>query len=464
MVEIPQGEAKDEGGFVKRERVPRRFGIKRFLPRTLFGRSLLILVTPVVLIQIFTTYMFFERHWTKITSRLAFGVAGEIALVSDVIEDGAAGKALEAFIMDAKGRLSIDFMYIPGGGIASEPESKAQIVWEYLVARMLKEELSQQIDDPFVINIDLKEKWVSVDVQLSRGVLHVEIPQGRLFSSSGYIFLLWMFGSSILLLVIAVLFMRNQIRPIRKLAAAAKRLGKGRDVPAFKPEGAREVRDAAQAFMDMHRRIKRQVSQRTAMLAGVSHDLRTPLTRLKLQLAMMDGDDAKEMKADIAEMEAMIDGYLDFVRGEGGEQTKLTDLNVFFEKIAKAAERQGIRLDVQLQNKMQAMIRPLGFERCVANVISNAGKYADHVWLTAQINDDRKLFIVVEDDGPGIPEAQYDEVFKPFYRLDESRNSATGGVGLGLPIAMDIVHAHGGKIWLEKSGHGGLRVCIRMPV
>lgn len=454
----------DEGGFEKQERMPARFSIKRFLPRTLFARSLLILITPIILIQVFTTYMFFERHWNKITSRLAYAVSGEIAILADALEYDDNAADVTRVIQYSKKYLSLDVNFDRGAELDLTQTNESEALWESLFAKRLKRELSAQLERPFVIDIAYHEKWVSVLVQLDNGVLSVTLPQGRLFSSSGYIFLLWVFGSSILLLAIAVLFMRNQIRPIRKLAAAAKRLGKGRDVPAFKPEGAREVRDAAQAFMDMHRRIKRQVSQRTAMLAGVSHDLRTPLTRLKLQLAMMDGKDVKHMKSDIAEMEAMIDGYLDFVRGEGGEQTRITDLNALFEKIAKTAQRDGVNIHLNVRGRMMAMIRPLGLERCISNLISNARKYAHTVWIEAHINDERKLVIMIDDDGPGIPEDQYQEVFKPFYRMDKSRNSQTGGVGLGLPIAMDVVHSHGGKIWLEKSQRGGLRVMIRMPV
>jgi two-component system osmolarity sensor histidine kinase EnvZ len=299
---------------------------------------------------------------------------------------------------------------------------------------------------------------------MSKGVLSVWLPQRRLFSASGYIFLLWMIGSSIVLLAIAIIFMRNQIRPIRKLAAAAERFGKGRDVAYFKPEGAKEVRQAGDSFLEMHKRIRRQIEQRTTMLAGVSHDLRTPMTRLKLQLAMLPANsDTQAMKNDIQEMEKMIEGYLEFVKGEGDEQVEETTLKTLIEKIIDAAKRQHLNLDTDMSEDVKLMVRPMAIERSIMNVINNAGQYAKHIWLKTH-HDEKYLFITVDDDGPGVPEDKYEEVFRPFYRVDPSRNSATGGVGLGLPIAMEIVNGHGGKMWLEKSPHGGLCVNIRLPV
>lgn len=455
---------KDEGGFEKVERRVGRHAIKSFLPRSLLGRSLLILITPVLLIQIVTTLMFFDRHWSKMTARLAYAVSGEIAMVVELLEDGRDFDKTQ-FYADRYLGLAVD--YERDGVLHEEDVAKGLFLWEGLVVRTLRRELEGQLQRPFALHLDFSEKQVMVRIALDHGVLVLELPERRLFSSSGYVFLLWVFGSSFLLLAIAVVFMRNQIRPIRKLAVAAKRLGQGRDVPHFKPEGAREVRAAAQAFMDMHRRIKRQVSQRTAMLAGVSHDLRTPLTRLKLQLAMMTGSDAQDMQGDIIAMERMIDGYLDFVRGEGGEATRITDLNALFEKVILDMKRQGVDVQADIQPGLRAMIRPQGFERCLINLLTNAGKYGQGVWLDARITDDgggKRLVIAVQDDGPGLPAGEYDAVFKPFYRVDASRNADTGGVGLGLPIAMDVVHAHGGKIWLEASAHGGLCVNMRLPI
>ena len=307
-------------------------------------------------------------------------------------------------------------------------------------------------------------------VALQDGVLSVSPPQRRLFSSTGYIFLLWVMFSSIILLAISVLFMRNQIRPIRRLAIAAERIGKGRDLPpSFKPEGAREVRQASRAFIDMHDRIKRQIMQRTAMLAGVSHDLRTPLTRLKLQVAMLGNTpDSEAMKQDIGDMERMLNAYLDFVRGEGGEASLRIDLKEMLNRVVQATRRTGCTVELEAdEGDLLISLRAMAFERCLNNIVGNARKYARSIWIKAErrAQDMQDVIVItVDDNGPGIPEEQLQEVFKPFVRLEKSRNAATGGVGLGLSIAQDIVHSHGGEIVLSKSPHGGLRVTLSMPV
>ena len=254
------------------------------------------------------------------------------------------------------------------------------------------------------------------------------------------------------------------LRPIRRLAVAAERFGRGLDVPAsFKPEGAYEVRQAARAFLDMHERIRRQIQQRTAMLAGVSHDLRTPLTRMKLQAAMLpSGADVEALKADIVDMERMIDAYLDFARGAGEEAVVRTNLRDMIERIVVAMRRLGASITLECEGDMLVSLRPVAFERCLNNLVGNARQYAGHIWILARRNDGL-LRIEIDDDGPGIPPDQYDEVFKPFVRGEPSRNPATGGVGLGLPIVQDIVHRHGGRVWLEQSPRGGLRVVVEIP-
>lgn len=438
--------------------------IKKFLPRSLFGRSLMILVIPILLVQVIATYIFFVRHWEKISSRMAYAVSGEIALIADVISADSSDENISRVAGYAAQNLGLFVDFNKGEHLPDEASRYGGSVWHSGAVGATERELRARLSVPLVVTADFGEKWVRIRAGLRDGVLDVTIPQRRLFSSSGYIFLLWMIGVSFVLMTISVIFMRNQIRPIRKLAAAADRFGKGREVPFFKPEGASEVRQAGQAFLEMHERIRRQIEQRTTMLAGVSHDLRTPLTRLKLQLAMLgDSPDVEAMKIDLAEMEKMIAGYLDFVRGEEGEQVSLTSLNQLIEKCALAARRQGIEVSTRIERDIHAMLKPMAFERGLMNVVSNAGKYADHVWIAADVVG-RDIQILVDDDGPGIPEDQYEDVFKPFYRVDTSRNASTGGVGLGLPIVMDIVHSHGGKIWLEKSPKGGLRVVITVPV
>lgn len=440
------------------------FSIKAFLPRTLLGRSLMILITPIVLIQVVTGYVFFDRHWTKMTSRLAFAVAGEIAVLANFIEADEQADALQNIAQNLDYHLDLIVDFKTGAELGPGRKIGFADVWQSMVAQSLSEELRAKLKRPFVMNIDFGEKWIQVSVQLSTGVLDVTLPGRRLFSSSSYIFLLWVLGTSLFLLLVAILFMRNQIRPIRKLAIAAERFGKGRDVVSFRPSGAREVRQASQAFLKMHTRIRRQISQRTAMLAGVSHDLRTPLTRLKLQLEMMGGSsDVDAMKSDVLDMERMIEGYLDFVRGEGDESVSYTHIDDILNKVVASLERQGIGIEYNSKIETGIMLRPIAMERCINNLVGNAAKYAQNIWLEAFIEDEN-LYISVDDDGPGVPEEKFEEVFRPFYRVDGSRNTETGGVGLGLPIAMDIVHSHGGQIWLENSERGGLRVNIALPL
>lgn len=440
------------------------FSIKKFLPRTLFGRSLLILITPVVLIQIITSFVFFDRHWSKVTTRLAFAVSGELAVITAALKEGVDDEKVRRIVGYAGDYLDLYVTYEPQQKLPREQKSSSVQIWEAVVADKLSRELADQITEEFVIHTDFSEKTIEVFIQLEDGLLVVTLPQRRLFSSSGYVFLLWMIAASFLLLIIAVVFMRNQVRPIRKLAVAAERFGKGRDTPFFKPEGAREVRQAGHAFLDMRRRIERQVSQRTDMLAGVSHDLRTPLTRMKLQVEMLpESEDKDGMREDIADMERMIHGYLDFVRGDGDESVERIEVVAVFEKLAAVLRRQGAEVSLRVEDDAVLTARPLAFERAMNNLMTNAGKYAQQIWVRAY-KDGERIEIRIEDNGPGVPEDLYDEVFKPFTRVDTSRNAQTGGIGLGLPIVMDIVHSHGGKIWLEASGHGGLAVVVRMPV
>lgn len=302
---------------------------------------------------------------------------------------------------------------------------------------------------------------------MADGVLSVMSPERRLFTPTSYIFILWMVGSAIVLFAVAILFMRNQIRPIKRLAIAADALGKGRDVSNFKMEGATEVRQAASAFLLMRERIQRQINQRTEMLAGVSHDLRTPLTRMKLALDMIEDPDldpeVEELKADVAEMEEMIEGYLAFARGEGTEAVQPTDLTRLLNEVAAGARREGTEVTLTAPEGLSLPLRPNAVRRCIANLLVNAGRHAGTAWVKAE-RKDGVIEITVDDDGPGIPAYLRDDVFKPFFRVDSSRNLDTGGSGLGLTIARDVARSHGGDITLDDSPYGGLRAVIRLPI
>lgn len=447
-------------------RPKRRSVLKRMLPNSLLGRSLLILITPILLIQIISTIVFLDNHWQKMLDRLAYAVAGEISVISQAVEEGVSDDDLKRIMGYVSQNLGLLMSYKEGGVLGDADFSKRKFaIWESLVIDTLSLHLDDQLRRPYYIYADFEEKWVEVTVQLENGLLNIVLPERRLFSSSGYIFLIWMFGTSLFLFAVAVIFMRNQIRPIRRLAVAAEWFGRGRDVKRFKIEGASEVRQAGQAFLDMRRRIKRQVSQRTLMLAGVSHDLRTPLTRIKLGLEMMnDCEDVAALKDDVSQMQKMIDGYLAFMRSEEEEDLAYVSLFEFCNKLEADFKRQEYKISWNIPNYIQLFIRVNAFERCMTNLITNACKYGENVWVSAFITDDERVQIDIEDDGPGVDEKLYDDVFRPFFRVDESRSTRTGGVGLGLSIAMDIVHSHGGRIWLDRSIHGGLKVSIRLPL
>jgi two-component system osmolarity sensor histidine kinase EnvZ len=286
----------------------------------------------------------------------------------------------------------------------------------------------------------------------------------QLFSDTTYIFIIWMVGASIVLFGVAYVFMRNQVRPIRRLAEVADAFGKGRDVQDFKPEGATEVRQASTAFLLMRARIQRQIEQRTTMLAGVSHDLRTPLTRMKLELALMPPGAARDsLAADVAEMEHMVDGYLAFARGEGQEQAVPVDLAPLLTQVVEQAQRGGRPVRLDLRAGATATLRPAAMKRALANLIENALRHGKEV-LVSLTRLDGRIEITVDDDGPGVPEAQREEVFRPFVRLEAARDPNRGGAGLGLTIARDIARGHGGDLTLESAPQGGLRARLRLPL
>ena len=440
-------------------RQPLSQAIKRFLPKSLLGRSLLIIVTPLVLLQIVSAMIFFENHWDKITLRLAKSVAGDIAAVVTLLRQFPEPEN-RVWISQMASRHMEFRLEFNSDRILENKLAEPDGLLEETLAASLKSFVAK----PFTVDTISLDRYVIIDVQLASGVLRVTTTRKRLFSSTTYVFVIWMVGTSLILFAVAMMFMRNQVKPIRRLANAADDFGKGRDLSDFKLEGATEVRQAASAFIDMRDRIQRQINQRTDMLSGVSHDLRTPLTRMKLQLEMSPGEDsAVALKGDIAEMERMLEGYLAFARGEGGETPVMTDLSTLLQEVADRARRNNARIDLHTEGRIDVTLRPNGFDRCITNLVENANRYAEHISIRAGVRDDG-VEIVIDDDGPGIPQDQREEVFRPFYRLERSRNPGTGGVGLGLSIAQDSVRTHGGEIILEDSPMGGLRVRIRLPI
>jgi two-component system osmolarity sensor histidine kinase EnvZ len=443
---------------------PRPFrALKRILPRGLFGRSLIIIVTPVVILQGIVTYIFFERHYDVMLARMGRGAAADVVFLTNVEERYPPGPERQALLAMAARNLDFEISTVPGGKL-ERPYRHASANLKDALTNMFAAQLGQR--RPFTSRYAGNK--VEVTVQAKDGLLRLRIPRQRLVASNVDVFILWMVGSSFVLLAVAIVFLRNQVRPIEQLAMAAESFGKGRAVPHFKPYGAAEVRRAAQAFITMRARIERYVTQRTEMLAGVSHDLKTPLTRLKLELAMMGpAQEVRALRQDIAEMEHMLDEYLDFARGEGGEEAQEADLaDIVMEAAAAAAKARGAtadRLKLAAQSGIRVSVRRHAVKRCATNIIDNALKYGRKVGVALKQNG-QQVEIVVEDDGPGIPEERREEAFRPFHRLDEGRNLQTGGSGLGLAIARDIARAHGGDVILGESSMGGLRAAIRLPV
>ncbi|HZB91944.1 MAG TPA: ATP-binding protein [Stellaceae bacterium] len=439
---------------------------KRVLPRSLFGRSLIIIILPLVLAQLLATWIFYDRHWATVERRLATDVASDIAVAIDARDATHNRAALERLLARTGDVTELHFTFVPGERLPPAPPD-ADASWlggDTWLDEALSGALAERVGRPFRLDTESDPRYILIAIALSDGVMHVEAPRTRLFTPTTYIFVLWMAGSSLVLLAVASLFMRNQVRSLRRLAAAAESFGKGRDVPNFKLEGATEVRQAAAAFLKMRDRIRRQITQRTEMLAGVSHDLRTPLTRMRLALEFLGkgGPEVEELKEDVIIMERMVQGYLDFARGEGPEQPRQTDLGLLLEEVAAAARRDGGDISLALPEEIVLPLRPDAMRRCLANLLSNARRYGSHTWITA-LPVAEGVDILVDDDGPGIPAAERENVFRPFFRLDSSRNPATGGVGLGLTIARDVARGHGGDLTLEESPQHGLRVRLHLP-
>jgi two-component system osmolarity sensor histidine kinase EnvZ len=435
------------------------FSVKRVLPRGLFGRALIIIIAPIVLLQAIIAYVFFERDLESTTRRLARDVAADINLLA-ALEDNYHGDERIRLRRLSERQLQYGIQFLPGLKIAppSEPAvSTIDVALDDILAERIstgRHFFTKRVGNDFEIRAEVHD-----------GVLSVLVPRDRITVSKPDLFILYMVASSLLLMGIAILFLRNQVRPIERLARAAENFGKGRAVPDFKPYGAAEVRRAAQAFITMRARIERHVAQRTEMLAGVSHDIKTPLTRLKLALAMMPADaDIKSMQGDITEMEHMLDEYLAFARGEGGEDAEVTDLGALVCDAADAsakARQRGVTLSVP--ENIRVSVKRVRLRRGLINLIDNALKHGSQVAVGLK-QDGRLVEISVEDNGPGIPETRREEAFRPFHRLDEGRNLQVGGSGLGLAIARDVARAHGGDVLLDQSALGGLKATIRLPV
>ncbi len=432
--------------------------LERHLPRGLYQRSLIIVIAPIVLLQTIMAGVILDRHWDNVTKVLAHSLAREIGLVADLYNRTDKSDAALANIEQvANKRLDLGLDIVRGEKL---PPPVTRALYS-LVDEKLTRYLTRETGRPFWIDSSGKGGIVDIRVEVEPGLIfRIRTDDDRTYAAHTDALLLWMLLSSLVLAGIAVVFLRKQITPIVELANAAQSFGLGRDTGDYRPRGAAEVRRAGEAFLDMKDRIGKHVEQRTAMLAGVSHDLRTILTRFRLELAVLgDGPKVRPLKEDVAEMQRMLEAYMAFVKGAGGEVAADTDLSPLFHGVVRKSEN----LTLGVPDGLRARIKPNAFGRLLANVIGNAVRYAKHVAVKASI-ENHLLTVTVDDDGPGIAPERRSDAFRPFVRLDNARNLDETGTGLGLAIALDIARDHGGDVRLGDSPMGGLRAEIVIPV
>lgn len=442
-----------------------KFGrfIANMMPKGLFARALIIIIAPIVLLECIVAFIFMERHWETVTRRLSMATSRDIAMLISVYERFPNDKNFQDHLTKlARDKLGLLIQFLPPKDL---PPARPKPFFG-LLDRTLSRELREHINRPFWIDTVGRSRLVEIRIKLDDSIFRVIARRSQTYASNSHIFLVWMLGVSVVLITVAILFLRNQIKPILRLAAAAESFGMGRPVSEdFQPRGAREVRQASRAFIEMRDRIERHVEQRTTLLAGVSHDLRTILTRFKLQLAMFDDSPEFEaMRSDINEMQQMLEDYLAFAKGDGSEETVLTDVGQILEELRTHAARRGKTAKLTLPSEpIFVPLRRHAFKRAIANLVSNAERYADHIRLSAR-RDNKILTIEIEDDGPGIPKKEREHVFRPFYRIDGARTQDIANTGLGLAITRDITHGHGGDITLHDSALGGLKAVVTIPV
>ncbi|MEP3048296.1 MAG: ATP-binding protein [Roseibium sp.] len=433
--------------------------VYRFMPKGLYTRTFLIIVVPMVILQSVLAYVFMERHYELVSRRMSEAIVRQISAVVFVIENYPQDpENLKIEELGSKA-LGMSMSLTPLEPLPA-PTSKPYFD---VIDQELSKAISQNIGRPFWIDTVGRSRFVEIRIQLDHAILRVFARRSQTYASNSHIFLVWMVSTSFVLLAIALLFLRNQIRPIIRLADAAEAFGKGRPVGKFKATGAQEVRRAGIVFVDMRRRIERQIEQRTTMLAGVGHDLRTILTRLRLQLAFLgDSAESDAMRKDVDEMNDMLEGYLAFAKGDVDEVTEITDIALLLEELEEEAEISGHEVTVLFDGTPDVELRRLSMKRCLSNLVTNACKFGKRVEISGEVDKDW-LIITVDDDGPGIPEEERETAVRAFHRLDIARNQDESGSGLGLAIARDIARSHGGDLYLEDSPLGGLRARLRIP-
>jgi two-component system osmolarity sensor histidine kinase EnvZ len=436
-----------------------RQSLYRMTPKGLYTRSLLIIILPMIVLQSIVAFVFMERHWQMVTRRLSSMVTADVAAMLDVYKTYPQDVEGQTLSRIARDNLHLTVELLPPGDLPA-PLPKP---FFSLLDDALSRELRMQIGKPFWIDTVGRSNIVEIRIQLDNAIMRVYAPRNQAYASNSHIFIVWMVASAAVLILVSILFLRNQIKPILTLADAADAFGKGREFAPFRPRGAREVRAAAHAFIVMQKRIERQIEQRTTMLNGVSHDLRTLLTRFKLQLALLKSmPETEALVHDVDDMQHMLEDYLAFARGDAGEKPATIDFNDFLNDVKKDHAVAGKTIKTEFSGEPQVMLLPKAFRRCIDNLVANAVRHTNNIRIRAA-HEGGTLNIDVEDDGPGIPEAQREDVFRPFFRLDDARNQDKSGTGLGLAIARDIATSHGGDIILGESKLGGLKASVRIP-
>jgi two-component system osmolarity sensor histidine kinase EnvZ len=430
--------------------------LKKILPTGLFYRSLIIVAAPTIILQIIITVVFFDSIWIKSNKGLTRSLVGEIKTLSDIY---ASQNEQQIKYLTDQFKYNFDFVI----NIKNEELPEINKERKYSpIDRSLRRELKSVFGSTnYWFDTTSYEDVVEIKVKSADKLIEIVFPKEKIAPSSVRIFILWITVPSLLLISIAIIFLKNQTRPIVNLAKAAERFGKGDFVKDIRPSGASEIRKAAYEFDRMAKRIDRHLKQRSEMLSGISHDLRTPLTRLKLQLALMSQKDiSSKMSKDIDEMEMMLNSYLQFAKSQAVEDSVATNINKLLIEISE--EKNNKKLHLDLTNEIVLVGRKNALKRCFNNLIENGLNYAENVYVKVSKSTNR-LNVFIEDDGPGIPINQYKNVFKPFFRLDQSRNQNKSGVGLGMSIAEDIIRSHGGNIELGESQYKGLLIKISLP-
>ena len=428
---------------------------KKIIPSTLIGRSIIIIFVPIIIIVLITSFVFYQTSWSIISKRLTESVAADINVLVKLINSDLTDNAINIANQDFKMKINI----IRDKQLLSSRFN--------LNSGILSNRLNQSLSNlkkKFDYDLSNLEEGVLIYIQIDNDILEINVDKDRLYSESAFVFLLWMIFASIILFFMSYFLMSRQLRPLKRLAIIAETFGRGLDAPDIKTAGAYEIRQTANAFNQMRTRIKRFLKQRTEMLAGVSHDLRTPLTRMKLQISLMKDEKAKsELEVDINEMTSMLDSYVSFVKTESPEPIETIIINELIGDIVKTVEKNSVELTIKEKNTIQTSGRQIQLKRAFNNIIDNSKRYAKKIEIILYTNE-KDCVIEFNDDGEGIPKDKYEDVFKPFFTLDPSRNKLKGESGLGLTITRDIIRSHGGDVKLSESNLGGLQLKVLLPL